>query len=114
MWTTWGRSVTSASSRRMPSQTVLSRSHTTHLMDCFSFFLAACTAAAWPWASVSSMTGLLKLLKVEEGDRDLLDLRAPLDDLHHLRVAQVPEDGVLLAHPVGAVDLHGVVGRPDR
>src|SRR5215217_6110078 len=104
MRTTWGRSFTSRSSSRMPSQTVSSRSQTTHLMDCFSFFFAASTAAAWDVTS--------KLLKLKEREGDLLDLRAPLDDLGHLGVAQVAGHWIVLGEAVGAVDLHGVVGRP--
>src|SRR5215218_11106941 len=104
MWTTWGRSLTSRSSSRMPSQTVSSRSQTTHLMDCFSLRFAAWTAAAWDIIS--------ELLKLEQRDGDLLDLRAALDDLGHLGVAQVAGHGIVLGEAVGAVDLHGVVGRP--
>src|ERR1700710_1689674 len=104
MWTTCGRSVTSESSSRMPSQTVLSRSQTTHLIDCFSFFLAAWTASAW----VSAI--ILKLLQLEERDGDLLDLRAPLDDLEDAGVAQVALHRIVLAAAVRAVDLYGVVG----
>src|SRR4029079_17519443 len=98
MWTTCGRRVTSRSSSRMPSQTVLSRSQTTHLIDCFSFFFAACTAAAWLPASTSIIS---KLLQLEERNRDLLDLRAPLDDLQHAGVAQVALDRIVLAAAVG-------------
>src|SRR6185295_13268976 len=110
-WTTWGRSFTSRSSRRMPSQTVSSRSQTTHLMDCFSFFFAACTAAAWVVAGSEIMAS--ELLKLEQRNGDLLDLRATLDDLHDLGVAQVAAHGIVLAAAVGAVDLHRVVGGAD-
>src|SRR6185295_8753949 len=84
-----------------------SRSQTTHLIDCFSFFFAAWTAAAWLSVSITS-----KLLQLEEGDGDLLDLGAPLDALHDAGVPQVAADGIILAAAVGAVDLDGVVGRP--
>src|SRR5436305_3671867 len=112
MWTTCGRSVTEESSSRMPSQTVLSRSQTTHLIDCFSFFLAAWTASAWVSATpaTSESVDISELLQLEERDGDLLDLRAPFDDLEDAGVAQVALDGIVLAAAVGAVDLHGVGG----
>src|SRR4051794_40743254 len=111
MWTTCGRRVTSRSSSRMPSQTVLSRSQTTHLIDCFSFFFAAWTAAAWDSEGSPVLRSIIsKLLQLEERNRDLLDLRAPLDDLQYAGVAQVALDRILLAAAVGAVDLHGVEG----
>src|SRR5688572_28714531 len=109
IWTTCGRRVTSVSSSRMPSQTVLSRSQTTHLMDCFSFFFSAIRVAAL--VSTSSMAfswTMLELLEVEAGDGDLLDLRAPLDDLHHPGVAQVAPYGVVGAEAVGTMDLDRV------
>src|ERR1700710_470516 len=110
MWTTCGRSVTEESSSRMPSQTVLSRSQTTHLIDCFSFFLAAWTASAWVSATTPESVDISKLLQLEERDGDLLDLRAPLDDFEDAGVAQVALDGIVLAAAVRAVNLHGVGG----
>src|ERR1700710_587424 len=112
MWTTCGRSVTSESSSRMPSQTVLSRSQTTHLIDCFSFFFAAWTASAWVSATpaTSESVDISELLQLEVRDGDLLDLRAPLDDFEDAGVAQVALDGIVLAAAVGAMDLHGVIG----
>src|SRR6202521_3006840 len=45
------------------------------------------------------------------GDGDLLDLRAALDDLGDLGIAQVTLDRVVLRQAVGAMQLDGVVGR---
>src|SRR3954471_6509293 len=118
MWTTCGRRVTSRSSSRMPSQTVLSRSQTTHLIDCFSFFLAAWTAAAWDSEAVRSIMTVFsgkavrrlgsKLGELEAGHHHLLDLRASFDDLHDLGITEVAFHGKGVAAAVGAVDLHRV------
>src|SRR4028119_2040713 len=56
--TTCGRSTTSRSSSRMPSQTVLSRSHTTHLIDCLSFFFFWISACAGGGARRPALFGL--------------------------------------------------------
>src|SRR5262245_42513807 len=94
----------------MPSHTVLSRSHTTHLMDCFSFFFAAITAAGSDARFESIMACSSKLPELEARDRELLNLGAPFDDLHHLGVAEVARHREVFVAAVAAVDLDRVGG----
>src|SRR5678815_2671751 len=86
---TSSRRRTSSPSSNVPSQSVLSRSHTTHLMTCLS-------------------TAILPLVTMF-GDKNLLHLSAAFDDLHNLGVTQITLDRRLAAASTRSVDLYGIV-----
>src|SRR5580693_356939 len=109
-----GRTWTSPPSSRIPSQTVLSKSHTTHLT--WPFFGPA--GLAWPTATLSvcvlisipfwSWPALAEPLASVVRDELFKNLRAALDDLHHLGVPEVARHvGSRRASPC-SLYLHGV------
>src|SRR5260370_5385002 len=127
---TSGLSVTSPSSRRMPDHSVLSRSHTTH----WTLPLRGCwrcptdtLAAVGPLPAVvlfvvvivhsprlSTQFRVVLPLERRVRDQDLLDLGAPLDNFHDLRVPEKAGRRMLVETAVRTVDLHRVARRGHR
>src|SRR4051812_8322510 len=97
-----GRRRTSSSSSRVPSQSVPSRSHTTHFTE---------PRRTSPRTGLVVLIVLIPSLPVGVvGDRYLLELGAALDDLHDLRVPVVAARPVPGRAAAGAVYLDGVGG----
>src|ERR1044072_1072152 len=106
---------TRSSSSSVPRQSVLSRSHTTHLMSgCLPAVLMNRSMLVMALTECACGRGPGTLLKGAIGNRDLLDLIAAFDDFHDLRIAQVALNGILTAATVRAMNLHGVSGSLHR
>src|ERR1700722_17113145 len=113
-----GLTRTSPPSSRMPSQTVLSRSHTTHLT--WPFLSPA--GRAWPMATLTvcvlisiplwSWPALAEPLASVIRDKQFENLRAALDDLHHLGVPEVARHVGSRRAPRRSLYLHGVGRSP--
>src|SRR6185295_4978650 len=115
-----GRTRTSPSSSRMPSQTVWSRSQITHLIEPGLREVGEDGKDSKDSKDEEARGGALmslKLRKIESWNRELLDLGGAFDDLHHLRVSQVAGDWRIGGAAVCPLDLHRVarpLGRRDR